>query len=89
VLTGKRGKAILGQFLSGKYLVYGCELGCSGRDGQEKWHMVEDAWDVPVKNALDDNGEYREVDRYGNEVVLIRPNRRNAVVESQGLTAME
>ncbi len=69
VLTGKRGKAVLGQYLGGKYLVYGCDLVCIGRDGQEKWRMVEDGWDVRVKYVLDDNAEYREVQRYGNEVI--------------------
>jgi len=72
VLTGKRGKAILGQYLGSKYLVYGCDLVCIGRDGREKWRMVEDGWDVRVKYALDENGEYREVERYCNKVVKDR-----------------
>jgi DNA invertase Pin-like site-specific DNA recombinase len=69
VLSGKRGKAVLGQYLGSKYLVYGCDLVCIGRDGQEKWRMVEDGWDVRVKYVLDESGEYREVERYGNQVV--------------------
>jgi DNA invertase Pin-like site-specific DNA recombinase len=69
VLTGKRGKAILGQYLGGKYLVYGCDLVCIGRDGQEKWRLVEDGWDLRIKYILDQNGDYVEAQRYGNEEV--------------------
>ena len=69
VLTGKRGKAILGQYLGGKYLVYGFDLICIGRDGEEKWRMVEDGWDLRIKYVLDQNGDYIEAERYGNEVV--------------------
>ena len=68
-MTGKRGKAVLGQYLGSKYLVYGFDLVCIGRDGEEKWRMVEDGWDVRVKYILDHNGDYIEVERYGNEVV--------------------
>ena len=80
-MTGKRGKAVLGQYLGGKYLVYGFDLVCIGRDGEEKWRMVEDAWDVRVKYILDHNGDYIEVERYGNEVVKdpngIMPDKPN------------
>ena len=81
VLTGKRGKAVLGQYLGGKYLVYGFDLVCIGRDGEEKWRMVEDGWDLRVKYILDHNGDYVEVERYGNEVVKdpngIMPDKPN------------
>ncbi len=81
VLTGKRGKAVLGQYLGGKYLVYGFDLVCIGRDGEEKWRMVEDGWDVRVKYILDHNGDYIEAERYGNEVVKdpngIMPDKPN------------
>jgi DNA invertase Pin-like site-specific DNA recombinase len=68
VLTGKRGKAVLGQYLGGKYLTYGFDLVCIGRDAQEKWRMVEDAYDLRIKYTFDESGNYTEAERYGNEV---------------------
>lgn len=69
VLTGKRGKASKGEYIGGKTLVYGFDVVCIGRDGKEKWRMVEDAADCRIKYSLNDAGEYVEVERYGNEVI--------------------
>lgn len=69
VLTGKRGKASKGEYIGGKTLVYGFDVVCIGRDGKEKWRMVEDAADCRIKYSLNDDGEYVEVERYGNEVI--------------------
>ena len=69
VLFGKRRRAVLGEFIGGKYLVYGFDIVCIGRDGQEKWRMVEDAWDCRIKYIANEGGEYVEVERYGNEVI--------------------
>jgi len=68
VLTGKRGKAVSGEYIGSKHLVYGFDVICVGRDGHEKWRMVEDAWDVRVKYVLNEAGEYVETERYGNEI---------------------
>lgn len=35
---------------------------------QEKWRLVEDGWDCRIKYALNDQGEYVEVERFGNEI---------------------
>ncbi len=72
VLTGKRGKATKGEYIGGKTLVYGFDVVCIGRDGKEKWRMVEDAADCRIKYTLNDGGEYVEVERYGNEVIKDR-----------------
>ena len=68
VLFGKRRRAVLGEFVGGKYLVYGFDIVCISKDGQEKWRMVEDAWDCRIKYVANDKGEYVEVERYGNEI---------------------
>jgi DNA invertase Pin-like site-specific DNA recombinase len=68
VLFGKRRRAVLGEFVGGKYLLYGFDIVCVGKDGHEKWRMVEDAWDCRIKYIANDNGEYIEVERYGNEI---------------------
>jgi DNA invertase Pin-like site-specific DNA recombinase len=70
VLAGKRAKALLGEYVGGKYLVYGFDVVCVGRDGTEKWRLVEDAYDLRIKYVLNDQGEYVEAERYGNEVVI-------------------
>jgi DNA invertase Pin-like site-specific DNA recombinase len=69
VLVGKRRRAVLGEYIGSKYLVYGFDVVCIGSGGQEKWRMVEDAWDVRIKYSLNDKNEYVEVERYGNEIV--------------------
>ena len=70
VLTGKRAKALLGQYIGSKYQVYGFDVVCIGSHGQEKWRLVEDAWDCRVKYVLNDRGEYVEAERYGNEIII-------------------
>jgi hypothetical protein len=69
VLVGKRRRAVLGEYVGSKYLVYGFDVVCIGKDGQEKWRMVEDAWDLRIKVILSDKGPYVEVERYGNEII--------------------
>jgi DNA invertase Pin-like site-specific DNA recombinase len=69
VLTGKRGKAILGEYVGGKYLAFGFDVVCIGKEGQEKWRLVEDAWDCRIKYVLNDKSEYVEDERYGNEII--------------------
>jgi DNA invertase Pin-like site-specific DNA recombinase len=69
VLVGKRRRAVLGEYIGSKYLVYGFDVVCVGSSGQEKWRMVEDAWDVRIKYTLNDKGEYVEAERYGNEII--------------------
>lgn len=68
VLFGKRRRAVLGEYVGSKYLVYGFDVVCIGKDGQEKWRLVEDGWDCRIKYTLNDAGEYVEVEQYGNEV---------------------
>jgi DNA invertase Pin-like site-specific DNA recombinase len=79
VLTGKRAKAVLGEYIGSKYLTYGFDVICIGSNGVEKWRLVEDAWDVRVKYVLNARGEYEEVERYGNEIQTdtngIMPNK--------------
>ena len=50
VLFGKRRRAVLGEYVGSKYLVYGFDVVCIGKDGQEKWRMVEDGWDCRIKS---------------------------------------
>lgn len=69
VLVGKRRRAVLGEYIGSKYLVYGFDVVCVGSSGQEKWRMVEDAWDCRIKYVLNDNGEYVEAERYSNEII--------------------
>jgi len=69
VLFGKRRRAVLGEYVGSKYVVYGFDVVCIGKDGKEKWRMVEDAWDLRIKYILNDKGEYVESERYGNEIV--------------------
>ncbi len=69
VLIGKRRRAILGEYVGGKYLVYGFDVVCIGSNAQEKWRMVEDAWDCRIKYVLNDQSEYVEAERYGNEII--------------------
>ena len=69
VLLGKRAKARLGEYTGSKCLVYGFDVVCVGRDGREKWRLVDDAWDRRVKYVRDGNGEYVEADSFGNEIV--------------------
>lgn len=69
VLFGKRRRAVLGEYVGSKYLVYGFDVVCISKDGKEKWRMVEDAWDLRIKYVLNDKGEYVEAERYGNEIV--------------------
>jgi DNA invertase Pin-like site-specific DNA recombinase len=68
VLFGKRRRAVLGEFVGSKYLVYGFDVVCIGKDGNEKWRLVEDAWDVRIKYITNDRGEHIEAERYGNEI---------------------
>ena len=68
VLFGKRRRAVLGEFVGGKYLVYVFDIVCIGKDSQEKWRMVEDGWDCRIQYTPNDAGEYVEVERYGNEI---------------------
>lgn len=70
VLTGKRAKAILGEWVGSKYVTYGFDVVCIGSNGQEKWRLVEDAWDDRIKYALNDDGIYEEVERYTNETII-------------------
>lgn len=69
VLTGKRGKARLGEYVGSKYLVFGFDVICVGSNGDEKWRLVEDGWDCRVKYVLNEDGHYVEVERYGNEII--------------------
>lgn len=69
VLTGKRAKATNGEYVGGKTLVYGFDVVCIGRDGREKWRMVEDAADCRIKYFRNDVGDYVEVERFGNEII--------------------
>lgn len=69
VLIGKRRRAVLGEYVGSKCLVYGFDVVCIGGGGREKWRMVEDAWDLRIKYTLNDKDEYVEVERYGNEIV--------------------
>jgi DNA invertase Pin-like site-specific DNA recombinase len=69
VLFGKRRRAVLGEYVGGKYLVYGFDVVCVGSNGQEKWRLVEDTWDCRIKYVLNGQGQYLEGERYGNEVV--------------------
>ena len=68
MLVGKRDTASQGEYIGGKYLTYGFDLVCIGRDGNEKWRLVEEGYDCRVKYALT-GGQYVETQRYGNEVV--------------------
>ena len=68
VLTGKRAKALLGEYVGSKYLVYGFDVVCVGSHDQEKWRLVEDGWDCRTKYVLNEQGEYVEVERFGNEI---------------------
>ncbi len=45
MLTGKRAKAPVGEYVGSKYQVYGFDVACVGSHGQEKWRQVEDGWD--------------------------------------------
>lgn len=69
VLTGKRAKALLGEYVGSKYQVYGFDVVCVGGNGREKWRLVEDGWDCRIKYVLNDQGEYVEAERYGNEII--------------------
>jgi len=69
VLFGKRRRAVLGEYVGSKYLVYGFDVVCISKEAKEKWRMVEDAWGLRIKYVLNDKGEYVEVERYGNEIV--------------------
>jgi hypothetical protein len=69
VLTGKRAKAVLGQYTGSKYQVYGFDVVCIGSHGREKWRLVEDGWDCRIKYVVNDQGEYVEAERYGNEII--------------------
>ena len=62
VLFGKRRRAVLGEFVGSKYLVYGFDVVCIGKDGNEKWRLVEDAWDVRIKYITNDRGEHIEAE---------------------------
>ncbi len=68
VLFGKRRRAVLGEYVGSKYLVYGFDVVCIGKDGNEKWRLIDDAWDVRIKYIPNDKGEYVEAERYGNEI---------------------
>ena len=63
VLVGKRKTARQGEYIGGKYLTYGFDLVCIGRDGNEKWRLVEESYDCRVKYVLS-GGQYLEVERY-------------------------
>ena len=69
VLFGKRRRAVLGEYVGSKYLVYGFDVICMGKDGAEKWRLVEDGWGLRIKYILNDKGEYIEAERFGNENV--------------------
>ena len=69
VLFGKRRRAVLGEYVGSKYLVYGFDVICIGKDGKEKWRLVEDAWDLRIKYVPNESGEYIEVERFSNEIV--------------------
>lgn len=69
VLVGKRRRAVLGEYIGSKYLVYGFDVVCIGKDGNEKWRLVEDTYDLRIKYVPNDDGEYVEAERYGNENV--------------------
>ena len=69
VLIGKRRRAVLGEYIGSKTLVYGFDLVCIGRDGIEKWRMVEDAWNLRVKYIQNHHDEYIEAERYSNETI--------------------
>jgi DNA invertase Pin-like site-specific DNA recombinase len=67
VLLGKRKTASQGEYIGSKYLTYGFDLVCIGRDGKEKWRLVEDGYDCRIKYVVA-GGKYLEFERYGNEV---------------------
>jgi len=69
VLTGKRAKALLGEYVGSKYQVYGFDVVCVGSNGREKWRLVEDGWNCRIKYVLNDQGEYVESERYRNEII--------------------
>ena len=52
VLVGKRKTASQGEYIGGKYLTYGFDLVCIGRDGNEKWRLVEESYDCRIKYVL-------------------------------------
>ena len=67
VLVGKQKIARQGEYIGSKYLTYGFDLVCFGRDGKEKWRLVEDGYDCRIKYVLS-GGQYLEVERYGIKV---------------------
>ncbi|MCY2947579.1 MAG: recombinase family protein [Planctomycetota bacterium] len=69
VLIGKRHKAVLGEYIGSKTLVYGFDLVCIGREGLEKWRMVEDSWSLRIKFIRNNQNEYVEAERYVNEII--------------------
>lgn len=69
VLIGKRRRAVLGEYIGSKTLVYGFDLVCIGRDGLEKWRMVEDSWSLRIKYIQNDQSDYVEAERYVNEII--------------------
>ncbi len=69
LLTGKRAKALLGEYIGTKNLAYGFDVLCIGKDGKEKWRLVEDGQDVRIKYVLNKQGDYAEAERYGNETI--------------------
>ncbi len=80
VLFGKQKTARQGEYLGGKCLTYGFDLVCIGRDGNEKWRLVEQNPDCRIKYALT-GGQYLEVERYGIEIWKdpdgVMPDKKN------------